>query len=217
VAFGLVSSAISSSGATSYINNLVPGIVAYGVGFSAVFGGANHLIVWRETGLLKLLQLAPVRRSTVVGARLGSALVLGLAQTALLFAVSLLPAFGLRLGASWPYLAVSTCLGVLAFFSIGVFISNYVKTTEALVAVVNVVFLVMAVISGVFFPLSVAPAWLKVVADFMPLHYLVSATNEFVQPHTNFSAALLDLGVLAGIAIVFFSVAAKTLRWDQER
>ena len=51
------------------IQFVTPGLLGWAVAMSASFGAAATLQGWRQTKLLRRLQLAPVSTRTVVGAR----------------------------------------------------------------------------------------------------------------------------------------------------
>lgn len=216
IAFGLFFSGMQQAGGKSYMSILAPGLIAYSVGYTAVFAGANNLIVWRNNGILKILKASPVSRASVVGSRLVTAFIMGLVQTALLVILSLVPWFHLDLVETWPLIFLSALLGVVAFFSIGVVISNVVRTTEALAAILNAFFIPMSVFSGVFFPASLAPQWFQTVSYLIPLRYFANLNGHVFVANGSSTDLYLDIIVLGAIAVALFSIASRTLRWTDE-
>jgi ABC-2 type transport system permease protein len=82
---------------TKPIQYLTPGILAWGVATSAVFGAALTLVTWRRKQLLRRLRLSPAPVWTILGARVGVSLLVALAQAAVFIGVALTPPFGLQL------------------------------------------------------------------------------------------------------------------------
>ena len=62
--------------------------------------------------------------------------------------------------------------GTLAFLSIGLLAGAWAKTQESASAIVNIIVLPMAFLSGSFFPLDGAPKWLQIISNCLPLKHL---------------------------------------------
>lgn len=62
------------------IQFVTPGLLGWAIATGATFGAAITLVAWRLNGLLRRLWLAPIRTSSVVGARVGVSLVVALLQ-----------------------------------------------------------------------------------------------------------------------------------------
>ena len=72
-----------------------PGLLGWAVAMSAAFGAAATLQGWRQSKLLRRLQLAPVSTRTVVGARVAVTVAIALAQMAIFLGLGA-AAFGLH-------------------------------------------------------------------------------------------------------------------------
>ncbi|HEY2666927.1 MAG TPA: ABC transporter permease, partial [Actinomycetota bacterium] len=110
---------------------------------------------------------------------------------------------------------VTFLLGTATFAALGMAVSCLVPNSDAAPAIANIVALPMVFISGVFFPLQGAPAWLVKIADFLPLIHLVRAFIATFDPFTRGSGfaphELLPVA-LWGIAATVF--AARRFRWE---
>ena len=78
-------------------------------------------------------------------------------------------AFDLGWPKNWLDLAVFTILGVACFASLGVAFSHVIPNFEAAPAYTNIVFLPVIFISGVFYDVDNVPAFLRDIADALPL------------------------------------------------
>lgn len=196
------------------IQYMTPGILGWAIAVGATMGAGLTLVTWRQKKILRRLHLAPVRTTTVVGARVAVSVGIGLAQLAVFVGVALLPYFGLKLSAYWWMAIPLIVAATLAFMSIGLLAGAWAKTPEAASAVANLVVLPMAFLSGSFFPIDNAPAWLQTASKLLPLRHLNEAMLDVMVRGEPPSAILGALGVLLGFAVVVGAVAVRLFRWD---
>jgi ABC-2 type transport system permease protein len=154
------------------VDRLVVGILGYGCANTALAGLAITLVIRREAGVLKRLRATPLPPATYVAAVLVSTLVvfcLQMAVTVLLGVVL----YGARGPESWTALAPILLLGAAAFAALGVGLASLIRSAEGASAVVNLVVLPMAFLSGSFGPTTDFPAALQAIADVLPLTYFL--------------------------------------------
>lgn len=196
------------------IQYLAPGIMSWAVAVSAVFGVALTLVSWRKKQVLRRIRLAPVTTSTVLSSRLLVAVGIAVLQAILFIGVGLLPFFGLQLTGTW-YLAIPVFLcGVLAFFSIGMFVGSFAKTEEAAQGMSNMIVLPMAFVSGTFFPTDSMPDWLNAVSKVLPLRHMNDGMLDFLVRGKGPEAMLLPCAVLLGFTAVVGFLASRIFRWE---
>ncbi|MDE2280630.1 MAG: ABC transporter permease, partial [Xanthomonadaceae bacterium] len=106
-------------------------------------------------------------------------------------------------------LFATSMLGVLPFCALGMFVGTLVKGQGA-PGMLQLIYLPMSFLSGLWFPLSMLPKALQQVAPLWPSYHLdrialatVGIGHEPVLPHVL---------VLAGFAAVFFALAVRRLR-----
>jgi ABC-2 type transport system permease protein len=196
------------------IQYLTPGLLSWSVATSAVFGSALTLVSWRRRQVLRRLRLAPVSALSVLTSRLGVSFAVALLQAAVFILLAMTPVFGLKLAGSWwlavPLLAVAT----LAFFSVGMLAGAFTKTEEAAGAVVNLIVLPMAFLSGTFFPLDASPPWLQTVSTALPLRHLNDGMLDVMVRGQGASALVVPVAVLLGFAVGVGAIALRLFRWD---
>src|SRR4029079_477701 len=122
----------------------------------AAFGAAATLQGWRNSKLLRRLQLSPVSAGSWCGARVVVTVLIALVQMAIFLGLGM-SAFGLRLTGSWWMAVPLLVAGTLAFMSLGLLAGSIAKTQEGAVNLANFLVLPMAFLSGSFFPLEGAP------------------------------------------------------------
>jgi ABC-2 type transport system permease protein len=196
------------------IQYVTPGLLGWAIATGATFGAALTLIMWRQKKILRRLRLAPVTTSSIVGARVGVSILIALVQMAIFIGVATLPFFGLQLSHSWWMAIPLVMAGTLAFLAIGLLAGSFAKTPEAGSAVANLIVLPMAFLSGAFFPLQGAPAWLQTISKALPLRHLVDGMQNVMVRGQGPASALPQIGILLAFAVVVSAIAVALFRWD---
>jgi ABC-2 type transport system permease protein len=195
------------------IQFVTPALLGWAVAMSASFGAAATLNGWRNSKLLRRLQLSPVPTGTLVGARVSVTVAVALCQMAIFLGLGV-AAFGLRLTGAWPASVPLLVTGTLCFMAIGLLAGAVAKTTEGAVNMANFIVLPMAFLSGSFFPLDAAPDWLQAVAHVLPLWWLNEGMLDVMVRGEPATAVLLPMAVLAAFAAVVTASSAKLFRWE---
>lgn len=186
---------------------LLAGLLGYGCANTAFAGLAITLVIRRESGLLKRIRSTPLPGHVYVAALLSSVLVTFALQTAALIALG-----RLLYGASLPdapfALALAVVFGAAAFACLGVAAAALIRSAEGSSAVVNVILLPMAFLSGAFGPTRDFPDWLQAIADVLPLRYYLDLVRGVYLDGEGF---LHDPGALAVVAL--WGVAGLLVAW----
>jgi ABC-2 type transport system permease protein len=196
------------------IQFLTPGILSWGVATSAAFGAALTLVSWRKRQVLRRLRLAPSPVSAIVGARVGVSLVIALVQSVVFVGVAMSPPFGLQLAGDWWLALPILLLGTCAFLAIGLFVGSIAKTEEAASAMANFIVLPMAFLSGTFFDMSNAPAWMQTVSKAFPLRWMNDGMLDVLVRGQGIDAVWLPCAVLVGFTLIVTGVATRFFQWD---
>ena len=197
----------------STIQYVTPGLLGWAIAMSASFGAAATLQGWRQSKLLRRLQLAPVSTRTVVGARVAVTVAIALTQMAIFLGLGT-AAFGLQLSGAWWVSIPLLVVGTLCFMSVGLLAGAVTKTTEGAVNMANFLVLPMAFLSGSFFPLDAAPPWLQAISHALPLYWLNEGMLDVMVRGEPWTAAVLPMAVLAAFATVLTLVSARLFRWE---
>ena len=192
---------------------LVPSLITYGIANTAFGGLAITLVLRRESGVLKRIRATPLPGPTYLAGTLTSTfLVFVLQATSIMVLGRAL--YDWRLPAEWPSLFAGFVLGFLCFAGMGLGAASLIRSGEGASAVVNVIILPMAFLSGGFGPTRDFPEFLQAIANVLPLTYLVDIVQavvydgEGIWQHPGAVAVLLAWG-LAGTLI-----AARFFSWE---
>jgi ABC-2 type transport system permease protein len=190
------------------LDSLVPGLLALTLLFGASSMEAIVIAFERRVGALERLLLAPVRLPALLAGKILGGVVFGLVTTVVVLILVLLR-FDPR-GVNWPLLFVAMVLSATAFAALGALVSVAVKEVFEAQTLANLFRFPMMFLGGVFVPVAALPPVLRVVAHALPLTYTVDALTVAMAGGL-WSAAWLDLAVLAGFSLAFFILATRTL------
>ena len=158
------------------VDLLLAGLFGYGAATTAFGGLAIILVVRRENGVLKRLRATPLPPPLYLAAVLLSTLVTFALQSVALLALGGL-AFDASMPRNWLGFAGAVVLGVVGFAGLGFGAAALIRSAEGVSAVVNVVILPMAFLSGSFGPRSDLPSFLQAIANVLPLTYFLEIVD----------------------------------------
>lgn len=182
----------------------------FGVIGPALFGFGAGLAMERQQGLLELKRVSPMPASAYFMAKIAMSLAFAVAIVVLL-SIAAIGFGGVEIGAlQWLKLLAVLLLGTLPFGALGLWIGMLVKG-EAAVAVVNLVYLPMALASGLWLPLFVFPALVQKLAVVWPAWHLGQMALGIVGQVQDVRYGL-HAGVLLAMTVFFLSLAALRLR-----
>ena len=187
-------------------NSQFVGWTVYGVMGPGLFGFGILVAVERTQGLLTFKRALPMPTGSYLSAKLMMAYVFAVAVMAMLVTAGVL--FGhvtLGAGALFKVAAVMS-LGVFPACAIGLFIGAWAPASSA-PAFANILYLSMAFLSGLFFPLS---GFLKTIQPVWPTYHLAQLAKATAgMPHQG--SMWVHIAVLAGVTVVLTLAAARKL------
>jgi ABC-2 type transport system permease protein len=194
-------------GPTGYLAFITPGILAQSVLFSAIFYGIA--VIWeRDLGVVHKQLVSPAYRSALVLGKALSAGFRGVVQAIVIYALALAMHLAIRF-------EPLTLLGVLLIVVLGsalfsmfsLIVACIVKTRERFMGVGQVLTMPLFFASSAIYPLEQMPAWLRTVARFNPLTYLVDALRDLMVPSATATLgwgldSLILFAIFAGLMVI---------------
>lgn len=206
---GLESQSVASE-AFEFMDFFLPGVVGLTVMTSAMFSMTSLCAEYRGRGYFKLLATTTLKKAEWLGAKVlfytlmfvGSLLITWLVGWAL---------FDIHVVLT-PLAFVFIAVGTLVFTGLGMLLGLTLRDPESAAAVSNAIGFPMMFLSGTFWQLELAPAYLQAIAAVLPLTYLNEGLRD-TMVYANLEGAFLNLGILAAFAVVLFILPSKLMSW----
>lgn len=204
--FGAITTQESATANSSTPAYLFTGFSVFGVMGPALFGFGMSVALEREQGLLRLKRALPMPPMAYLTAKMLMAMFFSV-LTSLTITIAALVLSPLTMGLDrYVGIAVINVIGTLPFCAIGLFIGARVSGRTA-PAVVNLVYLPLIYLSGLFIPL---PAGIRFVALFSPAFHLNQLALSMAGVGSILSVAM-HVAVLAGVTVLFAGLTVRRL------
>lgn len=110
-----------------------------------------------------------------------------------------------------PGIPMGEMLGLLALFalvsvSVSLVIVAFSKSSAMAGALQNLIITPTCLLSGCFFPISIMPAVLRRISDFLPQNWVLQSINK-LQSGESLGSIWFNLAILFAFAVVFFLIA----------
>src|SRR5579884_865682 len=204
------------SGNQKDLDVIVPGIAGMAVMSTTFSALAFNLTFLRESGVLKRIRGTPMPP----GAYLGGIALNAVNNTIIQLAIVVVCGrvfFHIGWPKDWLALAVFVAAGVVCFASLGVALSHAIPNFDSAPAYVNAVFLPMIFISGVFYDVKHVPAWLRDIAQALPLKHVIDGLSGAMVKGTGLAHNGAAVGVIAVWAVLGVALAVRGFSWEQRR
>jgi ABC-2 type transport system permease protein len=181
----------------------------FGVMAPSLFGFGVGVAIERERGWLALKRVAPMPPGAYLLSKMAMAMLFAL----IIYVVLASMAFGIggvRLpAAQWFVLGVIAMSGVMPFCALGLMIGSRANASGA-PALVNLIYLPMAFLSGLWMPLAMLPAVVGKVAPLWPAYHLAQLALATVGRGDG-STALPHIAALVAFTAACFAIARRWL------
>jgi ABC-2 type transport system permease protein len=193
----------------NYLAFISPGILAQSVLFVSIFYGIA--IIWeRDLGITQKFLVTPTPRTALV---LGKALSAGIRCIPLMVIIYILSAL-LSVKVIWNPLNMLgivflVLLGAILFSTFSLIIACLVKTRERFMGIGQLMTMPLFFASNAIYPLTMMPNWLKVIAHFNPLTYMIDGMRFLMIGSASGYSLLTDYVVLITFSIVLVLIGGN--------
>jgi ABC-2 type transport system permease protein len=196
---------------------IVPGIAGMSVMSTTFTALAYNLTFLREQGVLKRIRGTPLPSGVYL-----AGLALNAVTNAAIQLVIVVLAGRIFFDLGWPpqpvALVVFAVVGVAAFALLGAALSHAIPSFESAPAIVNSVFVPVILVSGVFFDVKHVPAFLRDIAQALPLEPLINGlTAGMVHGRGALGSHLTALAVIGVWGVVGVLLAVRGFSWEAKR
>ena len=212
----LAAGGVILAGNQNDLNKLVPSIAGMSVMSTTFTALAYNIVFLRERGVLKRIRGTPLPTISYFGGVAANAVT----NTALQIGIIVVAGrvlFGIGWPKDWFELIVFVVAGVVCFASLGVAFAHAIPNFESTAAYVNAVFLPVVFVSFFVFDSSSAPAFLRTIAEALPLYPLIHGLSGALVKGTSLATNISDLGVIAVWAAFGIWLAIRGFSWEQRR
>ncbi len=187
----------------------------FGIMAPSLFGFGVGVAMEREQGVLALKRVAPMPPMAYLFAKTVMAMLFALIIVLLLFVLGAVFG-GVRLPRSeWFILAIILIAGTIPFCALGLAVGLRVGG-QASAAIINIIYLPMSFLSGLWVPLNEMPHWLQQLARIFPAYHLAQITLGIIHMGDG-SHLATHLIYLMGFTVVCLWFAARGWRRIQDR
>lgn len=186
-------------GGLGSFGTMTPGLFGFGVGFA----------MDRGLGWLQVKRASPMPPTAYLLAKVAMAMLFALLVTLLLFCMAGFLAHVRLERSQWLILAVTQVLGSIPFCAMGLAIGAWAKPQSA-PAIVNLIYLPMSFLSGLWMPLQFLPPFMQKLATVFPAYHLGRLAYDAagIQP----TQVLPHVAVLGAFTAGFLLLAARGYR-----
>lgn len=187
----------------------------FGVIGPALFGFGVAVALDRQRGLLSLKRVLPMPISAYFSAKIFMSMIFAAIIIAGLYAIAVVGANVSLPPQQWSLLALILLIGTLPFCAMGLAIGVWINA-QAAPAVVNLLYLPMSFLSGLWIPITMMPGALQKLAFLLPPYHLSQLALGIIgldQPH----AQWIHLLALALFTIIFLLIAGIGYRRISDR
>jgi ABC-2 type transport system permease protein len=198
------------------LNIIVPGIAGMSLMSTTFTALAMNLTFLREQGVLKRMRGTPLPSGAYLAGIAANAVTNAAIQMAIVVVAGRL-FFGIGWPKDWLELGIFLVAGVVCLAALGVAWSHVIPNFEAAPAYVNIVFLPAIFISGVFFDVDNTPAFMRDIAQALPLTHVIDGLRSAMVTGHGLSDNLSALAVIAVWAIAGIFFAIRGFSWESRR
>jgi ABC-2 type transport system permease protein len=189
-----------------------PGLLVQLGIFGALFVGFGLIAEVRD-GVIERMRVTPASRLALLAGRVLRDVVVLIVQSIVLLAAAY--AFGLRAPLAGVALAVLLVAAVgTAFASASYAVALLTGTEDAMAAITNSLAVPLLLLSGILLPMTLAPGWLRTIANVNPVKHIVDALRTLFHGHVVNGTVGIGLAVGAALIVAGMAFGTRTFQRD---
>jgi ABC-type multidrug transport system permease subunit len=203
--------AISAPG-SRYIDFLIPGMIAFGLMNSCIWGIGWSLIEIRIKKLLRRMVATPMSKATFLLAHFTTRLLITFFENILLILLAYL-LFDLRIQGNLFNVLLLFLAGNIAFGGIAILVAARPEKNQVGSGVINFITLTMTILSGVFFSYTNFPDWAVNIIRYIPLTLLADGLRSIFNEGAVFAEIVGPVLLLIGYGALSFIIGLRVFKW----
>lgn len=211
--FGVVNRHVND-GSVHLAKYILGGYACFGLVGAALFGIGVGLASERAAGWLELKQASPMPPMAYLLAKCVTAIAFGLIIVCVLTVLAVSMGGVVLSGAEFMKMLGLTVVGSIAFASMGLLLAQLVPANAA-PGIVNLIYLPMSFMSGLWVPIQFLPHWLQRIAPALPTYHLAQLM-EHVFGYANASSMQSHWVGLAGFTMLMLGASWLVFNRSQQ-
>jgi ABC-type multidrug transport system permease subunit len=203
--------AVSAPG-SRYIDFLIPGMIAFGLMNSCIWGIGWSLIEIRIKKLLRRMVATPMSKATFLMAHFTTRLLITFFENILLILLAYL-LFDLRIQGNLFNVLLLFIAGNIAFGGIAILVAARPEKNQVGSGVINFITLTMTILSGVFFSYTNFPEWAVNIIRYIPLTLLADGLRSVFNEGAVFPEIAMPVLLLLGYGALSFIIGLRVFKW----
>ena len=197
-------------GSQQVLDVFLPGILAL-LAFASGSASGFSTIFELQSGVIERFRVTPASRFAILMGPILSGLVMMLVFDAVVVGVG--AGFGFNIDAGGlVVLGVLLALLMVMMAAFSVATELITKDISSFAAVINGINLPVLLLAGVLLPISLGPLWMRVLAHFNPLYYLVEAARALAVGSYGSSAVWQAFAVLVPLCALVLAWATRVFQ-----
>jgi ABC-2 type transport system permease protein len=196
-----------------YVDFLTPGIVGMTIMQLGISSVAFAFVADRQRGVIRRVMATPIPRRNYMAAHVLQRLIVAVVQVLILLAVAVF-AFKVTVVGGLGSLLIVAVLGAVVFLNLGFAVTGLLATENQAAVATQIVTLPQMFLSGVFFSRDAVPAFLRPIADYLPLTFLNDALRDIATTGATLGDVRGEILGLLAWAVVSFVLAYRLFRLD---
>ncbi len=196
---------------SAVLDYIAPALLAFmALFFSFLLTGISFLRE-RSQGTMERLMVSPLSRLDIVIGYLFGFFLFALTQT-LIIVLFTIYVLGVNYSGDLWQIFVFQIVVITGAVTLGIFISTFARNEFQMVQFIPLIIIPQTFLSGLIWPVEQMPDYLQWLAAILPLTYAVEGLRDIMLAGKNLLDVGLELGILAGFAVLTSILAALTLR-----
>lgn len=193
---------------TTWKTYFLMSMAAFSVVGTSLFGLAARISYERTQGWLRLVQTTPMSSSSYIISKFASQIIICALSVIILFIIGAVTQGVTLSPGEWIVSLLWLAIGGLPFMSLG-FLIGILGNVNASSSIANIVNLVLAMLGGLWFPITIMPTWMQDLAQWSPTYRFAHVAWNVVAGK---SVDFTDIVVLLAYFAAFVLVAIVVLR-----
>lgn len=189
---------------TNIMNTFVPGMLVLSAFYNGLFAGWG-IIDELRSGVIERFRVTPCSRFAMLAGTVLRDLVVVVVQNLFFIVLAIFFGFRFHIGGMLLLFALFS-LVLITTSTLASALGLITKSEDKLAPIIQGIILPITLLSGMLLPMELAPIWLRTIAHFNPLYYVVVAARDLSNGQIATASVAVSFFIMIPLTMI-------TLRW----